>query len=218
MGYETHHFDAPCGISFKVTLSRSTYSVAAFDRTGRRIAWTGRNWGPSLTDALSMACYTGEPLRASSGLWFLFRRIDYYRDCPGILDLWTAAIYRGEPASVRRERFQPYHEAMRRAHDLRFGGGWSAARDEAERIKAELEAAPPIIWTAERLRQERIGRILREVSNGCRGIGGPIHIDSRNHIARNAVAPMELVDSVIASRLVRKTENARGQPAIELAI
>ena len=39
----------------------------------------------------------------------------------------------------------------------------------------------------------------------------------REHIARNASAPIDLVDSMIASGALRMTRNARGQPAFEPA-
>ncbi len=78
-------------LRFRIVLGNSTYSVALFDATGDRIAWSGRHWGCSLTDALAMACHTGDPSRAASAIWFLFGRIDYYVDGPGIIDLWRAA-------------------------------------------------------------------------------------------------------------------------------
>lgn len=95
--YEKHVFRAPGGIEFRIVLGRSTYSVAVHDRAGRRIEWSGRNWGPSLTDALMMACYRGEPSGAKAAIAYLFTRIDGYADSPGIRDLWRASEYIGRP-------------------------------------------------------------------------------------------------------------------------
>lgn len=91
MAYRHVALNAPCGVTFKLVLGNSSYSIAAFDAEGCRIAWSGRKWGPSLTDALSRAVYKNEPSYASSALWFLFGRIDGYLDGPGILDLWEAS-------------------------------------------------------------------------------------------------------------------------------
>lgn len=91
-----HYFDAPCGHSFKLTLGRSTYSVALY-RGKKRVEFSGRNWGPSLTSDLAAACYRGDPYRVQCGMAFLFDRIDGYQARPGLQDLWLAATYRGVP-------------------------------------------------------------------------------------------------------------------------
>lgn len=210
--YTTHHFDAPCGVTFKVVLGRSTYSVAAFDCTGRRIAWSGRNWGPSLTDALSTAAYHGEPLEAASGIWFLFGRIDYYLDRPGLLDLWDAAIYRGEPAAVTHARFEPYREAMAAARRAPYAQRSKLIAD-AEALTVKL-AAESTDWNAERLATARKARVLRYVRSSS---VQPIHIDARDTIERQAYAPAGTVDSLIAAGVLRMTRNARGAPAFEAA-
>lgn len=95
-------FSAPCGVTFKLVLGNSTYSVAAFDRDGNRFAWSGRKWGRSLTDALVMAVYKGEPSEAESAIWFLFGRIDRYADRPGVLDLWLASKPQTAKAPARK--------------------------------------------------------------------------------------------------------------------
>lgn len=89
--FDRYTFLAPAGVRFELVLSRSTYSVAVYDRDGDRIAWSGRNWGTSLTDALSMAGYANDPARAAGGMWYLFGRIDGYHDGPSIVDLWKAS-------------------------------------------------------------------------------------------------------------------------------
>jgi len=213
--YQTHYFDAPSGVTFRLVLSRATYSVAAFDRDGRRIYWSGRHWGASLTDALSAACYHGEPLMAASAIWFLFGRIDYYRDRPGILDLWAAAIYRGEPAGVTHERFAPYREAMKRARELRFGPGHRQAIAEAEAL-AEKLARESVDWNAERLAAARKAAVLRCVRTSS---VQPIHIDAKDTVERRAYppAPPGTVDALIAEGALRMTRNTRGQPAFEAA-
>lgn len=95
--FETVWFEAPLGFAFKLVLSSATYSIALYDAAGERLEFSGRQWGPSVTDALAMAGYTGEPLRASSAMHHNFARIDHYRGCPGILDLWKASAPREIP-------------------------------------------------------------------------------------------------------------------------
>lgn len=136
--YQRHTWQAG-QLQFQIVLGRSTYSVALHGPDGKRLAWSGRNWGPSLTGALAMACYTGESDRAASALRFLFARIDGYLDWPGVCDLWRAARYIGETEKARHLRFQPYRDAMAAAKALRFSGGWSQAMADAARIKSELE-------------------------------------------------------------------------------
>lgn len=130
--YEKHTWQAG-NCSFVMVLGRSTYSVAVHDGEGNRIAWSGRNWGLSLTDALSMACYTGERKEANSAIGYLFNRIDYYVDCPGISDLWRAAVYIGEPACIADRARRRNHDAYREIYDAkRYSRGWQAfdpARD-----------------------------------------------------------------------------------------
>ena len=140
MAYQIHHFDAPCGVTFRLVLGRSTYSIDARDKHGKRIAWTGRRWGASLTDALSMAAYTGETERAKSAIWYLFARLDYYVFCPGIIDLWRAATYRGETERAKYERLAPYRAAMQRARALPYGQRLDGLA-EAEKIKERLLSA-----------------------------------------------------------------------------
>lgn len=124
--YQKHTWQAG-HCRFVMVLSRSTYSVAVLDSAGNRIEWTGRKWGLSLTDALSMACYTGKPEGASSAIGYLFNRIDWYLDCPGIADLWRAAVYIGEPACIADRARRLQREAWRaRYHEKRFSGGWQA--------------------------------------------------------------------------------------------
>lgn len=191
MAYETHYFDAPAGVTFKIVLGRATYSIAAFDRDGDRIAWTGRNWGPALTDSLMMAAYYGEPLRASSGLRFCFG------DSLNLVDLWEASVYRGAPACNRP---RPVN-LDRRKH-------W--------RIAGQCAQGPALEGVAARDANRR-ERILRELRISFAGFPNPHHMDSLPGIASRANAPESYLNPLFAEGLLYRTTNARGQPAFGFA-
>jgi hypothetical protein len=125
--YQKHTWQAGA-CRFVMVLGQSTYSVAVLDSAGNRIRWTGRKWGLSLTDALSAACYVGDARKADSAIWYLFANIlRGCTACPGITDLWRAAVYIGEPACVADRARRLNHEAWRaRYHEKRFSGGWQA--------------------------------------------------------------------------------------------
>jgi hypothetical protein len=150
-GFTKHSWRAPAGYRFDLTLSQSSYLVEIYKcaaRTGEEtlIDHSGRGarrpqWGPSLTDSLNSACYSGDPSRALGGIGFLFNRIDkgFEGDRTLYQDLFADSQYVGETGKQRHERWQPYRDAEKRAQELRFGGGWNEAKAEAERIRAELE-------------------------------------------------------------------------------
>lgn len=124
----THTFTAPAGHSFRVNVRGSSYSVALM-HGAKRVEWSGRHWGPSMCDALSRACYTGEPLHAASAIRFLFGRIDGYVNRPGLLDLWAAATMDAERLDV--DRLNRLESAVR-----------SAARPNLDLGGCHVEASP----------------------------------------------------------------------------
>jgi hypothetical protein len=109
--YKHHSWRTPCGHEFRVVLGRTTYSVALHDPRGKRIEWSGRNWGPSLTDALMMACYVGDRTHADAAIHYLFTRIDpdFEGNRRWVRDLWDTATYVGRPESQYVDLSRPFH-------------------------------------------------------------------------------------------------------------
>lgn len=90
--FSTYIWKTLGGYCFKLVLSKSTYSIAVF-KDGKRVEWTGRKWGPSITDALAMASHKADPNCAHTAMVYLFRTYDmtteqYENTIP---DAWSRA-------------------------------------------------------------------------------------------------------------------------------
>jgi hypothetical protein len=76
--------------TFKIITGNSASGISVYVKN-KRIAHDRFSWGPSRCDALKRANYMNDPLYAESVMHFLFKRIDYYVDGPGLLDAWKHA-------------------------------------------------------------------------------------------------------------------------------